>query len=90
MHPCAKPKHDMNRMNMYSSHEKDLAESAFIAPPIISSRMEPAARSVAIESIPALVTLVYQYNISSTTIGRPRIKSLMISQRRIGTWKDLL
>ena len=83
MHPCAKPKQDRNDTIMYTSHENDLAEIALIAPPIMSSRMDPAAKSVAMESIPALVTLVYQYNNSNTTIGRPRMKSLMISQRRM-------
>lgn len=79
MYDCAIPNPDKNSTKMNSSHENDLADEALIVPATISSRMAPAAKVVAVKSIPALVVLVYQYRSSRTTMGMPRIKSLMVS-----------
>ena len=82
MYPCAKPNPDKNNTKMYSSQETDLAEKALMAPATISIRILPAPMRVAVESIPALDILVYQYKISRTTIGGPRMTSLVVSQQR--------
>jgi hypothetical protein len=47
-------------MKMYISQDTDLANDAFQTLATISNRIAPPAISVAGESIPALVVLVYQ------------------------------
>jgi len=64
---------------MYISQVTDFANDIFQALATISKRIAPPVRRVAGESIPALVTLVYQYSNPRRRMGKERIMSLDIS-----------
>ena len=64
---------------MYISQVTDFANDIFQALATISKRIVPPVRRVAGESIPALVTLVYQYSNPRRRMGKERIMSLDIS-----------
>jgi hypothetical protein len=60
MYPLARSNPEMKSRKTNSSQEKDLAVNAMYVLPAVSNRIPPAPISVAVESIPALVVLVYQ------------------------------
>jgi len=67
---------------MYISQVTDFANDDFHMLATISKRIAPPVMSVAGESIPALVILVYQYSSPRSRIGRDRNTSLDISYVR--------